>query len=101
MRHLSVLSCGFPITNGCARDRADSFHTHIEEIKRTVLPVEFAGTAGDVLFFHHRVLHTGKTTGASACSITAMVACFLCAGTIMATATTVDGVDVQLIEQAG
>ena len=26
----------------------ESFHTHIEEIKATTLPVEFAGDAGDV-----------------------------------------------------
>ena len=65
MHHLSVLSSRFPIVNSCARDLADSFHTHIEEIKRTVLPVEFAGKAGDVMFFHHRVLHTGSITCAS------------------------------------
>ena len=29
----------------------DSFHSHIEEIKTTILPVEFAGEAGDVSDF--------------------------------------------------
>ena len=56
-----------------------SYHEHMQEIRDTIVPVEFAGECGDVIFFHvsaaelvcflvkrlkddlgqHRVLHTG------------------------------------------
>lgn len=36
-----------------------SFGEAMQRIKATTRPVEFSGKAGDCIFFHHRVLHSG------------------------------------------
>ena len=41
----------------CAR--RPSFGAAMERVKESIRPVEFSGEAGDAIFFHHRVLHSG------------------------------------------